>query len=96
MGLAGDGVVAREHSNAALTKKSGLSTSLRFCFAFLKVNKRNRDFSPTALDTVLSTPENNRLFIAFHFPGLKEAKNAEAYRAIAAGCVPNDDFIKGG
>ena len=57
---------------------------------------RDGDFSPTALDTVLSTPANNRLFIAFHFPGLKEAKNAEAYRAIAAGCVPNDDFIKGG
>jgi hypothetical protein len=53
------------------------------------------DFSPTALDTVLSTPENNRLFIAFHFPGFKEAKNAEAYRAIAAGCVPNGDFSKG-
>src|SRR5690349_13985759 len=48
-------------------------------------------FSPNCTGPVLSNPENNRLFIAFHFPGLKEAKNAEAYRAIAAGCVPNDD-----
>jgi hypothetical protein len=30
--------------------------------------------SPTALDTVLSTAENNRLFIAFHFPDLKRRK----------------------
>ena len=58
--------------------------------------ERYGNFFANCTGKVLSTPGNKRLFIAFHFPGLKEAKNAEAYRAIAAGCVPNDDFINGG
>jgi hypothetical protein len=31
--------------------KSGVSTRVRFCFAFLKVNERHRDFSTVTVET---------------------------------------------
>lgn len=41
-------------------------------------------------------PQRATGYLLRYIPELKEAKNAEASRAIAAGYVPNDDFIKGG
>jgi hypothetical protein len=55
----------------------------------------NRDFFANCTGHGAINRREQRSIYCVPLSGLKEAKNAEAYRAIAAGCVPNGDFSKG-